>query len=529
MNKNEPNNNKKTDLGGNLPPDKVTQQLPGPSEEEIIKRELSRELESRPAFARQSRSDILEEELASKPSASPLPQKPLSPFQPSEAEEEPEKKPPVLTPKPEEEKEEAVPPSPLRPSVPEREFPRERVFPKKREFIPSKKEREFISREAETPKEIIRTFQKDLLRREVEVKREEKIPEKEITGFAPPSPPEESRVSRPPKFPIPKISIPKISLKFALIIVVSVLFLGGFYLVYQLKPCIPPLCKKEGPTPTPMPFCDKELMENICPKSEESFPSCDIEKFCQEMNISPCGRENICKVLVPTPVCEPIELIAPVSLLPFISEEKIIISQKSKGEILSALYSIAEGGNYPRPSLIRILIEYDQDKCNKNWVSLRELFEIFEIKTPENFLINLKENYTLVYYLPDSEEKNACLASNIESLLCYSPRLAIVFSMANPDIVKLAMQSWEPTFFSDFKPFILGEPKEEILEFKDYLYKEKVPLRYKNLPISSIALNYGLYKELLIIGASKNSLTKTIDLILKKEEQEALEKKMLAP
>lgn len=131
--------------------------------------------------------------------------------------------------------------------------------------------------------------------------------------------------------------------------------------------------------------------------------------------------------------------------------------------------------------------------------------------------------------MPDEEEKNACLTSQIESPLCYSPRLAIVFSVVDPTIVKsmMGVAGWEATFFTNFRPFILGEPKEEILEFKDFLYKNKVSIRYKNLPIHTTTLNYGIYKDLLIIGTSKNSFIKTVDLILNKETQDEAERKML--
>lgn len=409
----------------------------------------------------------------------------------------------------------------------EREFSGEREFPREREFVPSKKEKEYISREGEMggPKEIIRTFQKDLFRRQMEVRKEEKSPEKEIPGFTPPKPPEESESSKIPRIGIPRIPIPKISLKFALIIVAVVLVLGGFYLIYQLRPCIPPFCKGGGETPPPLPLCDKEAIKNICPNQNEPLPNCDTQKLCQELNIVSCAKEEICKSLVPAPTCEPVELITPISLLPFISEERIIISQKSKSEILSGLNSI--NSNYQKPYLIRILIEYGPDECHRAWLSFSELFEVFGITAPQNFLSNLKDNYTLVYYFPDEEEKNACLGAGIESPLCYSSRLAIVFSTIDSAIVKSIMGGWEPTFFANFKPFILGESKEETLEFKDYLYKDKVPLRYKNLPISPTALNYGIYKNLLIIGTSKNSLTKTIDLILNKEAQDEAESRML--
>ncbi len=432
--------------------------------------------------------------------------------------------PPSFTPR---EKEPFVPssPSPPRPSGPlpakDTEISKEREFPREREFVPSKKEKEFISKEAETPKEIIRTFQKDLLRREGEVKRENKIPEKEIIGFTPPEPPEEAGVSKPPKFRIPQIPIPRISLKFALIIVAAILFLSGFYLVFQLKPCIPPFCKGGGgePTPSPsLPLCDRDALKNLC-QSGKDFPQCDTEKFCSEISVSPCEKTKICEKLVPVETCQPVELIAPVSLLPFISEERIIISQKSKSEIVSQL-DLIDTSNYKTPYLIRILIEYNSDKCNGSWLSARELFEAFGAKAPENFFTNLKENYTLVYYLPDNEEKSACVAANNVSPFCYGPRLALTFSVNDSSLAQTIMSGWETTFFEDFKSFILGEPKEETMEFKGLTYKDKVQMRFKNVPFSTTALNYGIYKNLLIIGTSKNSLVRTIDFVLKKEEQE---------
>lgn len=405
------------------------------------------------------------------------------------------------------------------PSAPEREVSREKEFPREREFVPSKKEKEFISKGVETSKEIIRTFQKDLLRREGEVKRENKIPEKEIAGFSPPKPPDEAGQSKRPKLIIPRIPIPKISLKFALIIVGMVLFLSGFFLVYQLKPW----GGGGGGEPTPTPelsLCDRDTLKNLC-QSGKDFPQCDTEKFCSEISVSPCEKAKICESLVPVETCQPIELIAPVSLLPFISEERIIISQKSRSEIVSKL-DLINTSNYKAPYMIRILIEYNPDKCNGSWLSAREFFEAFGAKAPENFFANLKENYTLAYYLPDNEEKSACVAANNASLFCYGPRLVMVFSVNDSSLSQTVMNEWETTFFEDFKPFILGEPKEETLAFQGFTYKDKVPMRFKNVPLSTIALNYGVYKNLLIMGTSKNSLIRAIDLILQREEQERL-------
>jgi len=120
------------------------------------------------------------------------------------------------------------------------------------------------------------------------------------------------------------------------------------------------------------------------------LPDCDTQKLCQELNIVSCAREEICESLAPAPTCEPVELITPISLLPFVSEERIIISQKSKSEILLGLNSINNA--YPKPSLIRILVEYSPDECHRSWLSVKEFFEALEISVPENLSSNLKEN-----------------------------------------------------------------------------------------------------------------------------------------
>lgn len=408
----------------------------------------------------------------------------------------------------------------------EKEFIRETQFSREREVSSEKKEKEFVSREAETPKDIIRTFQKDLLRRQNEVKREENIPEKEVIGFSPPIPPEESKVSKPPKIFLPKIPFPKISLKFALIIVALVLFLSGFYLIFQLKPC-PPFCKKTQPPPAIS--CDKEVLRNICVDSSQIFPDCDTTGLCKEMNIVSCSRENICQAIGgPTKTCEPVDLLSPIGILPFLSsEEKITITQKTKGDILSGLSTIDQSITQ-RPYMVRVLIEYAEDECNKSWLSAADFFSIFGIRVPTDFFTNVKgDNYSLVYYMPDSEEKNTCIASNVAGAMCYGPRLAIAFSLQNFDYTKAMMTNWENTFYEDLSPFILGEAQVGSSPFGGSLYKEKIEFRYKNFPISTTALNYGLYKDVLIIGTSKNSLYKTSDLIIKKEEQQAMDQQVI--
>ena len=402
----------------------------------------------------------------------------------------------------------------------EKEFIRETNFSRDRETTSEKREKEFISREPETAKEIIRTFQKDLLRRQNEVRREENIPEKEVIGFAPPIPPEETKTSKPPKLSLPKVPLPKISLKFALIIVALVLFLSGFYLIFQLKPCISPFCKEEEPPAVVS--CDKEELRNICVDANQIFPDCDTTGLCKELNIASCSRENICQAIGgPTSTCEPVDLLSPIGILPFLSEEKITITQKTKSDILSALSTI-DGAITQRPYMVRVLIEYTVNECEKSWLSAADFFNIFGIKVPADFFTNIKgDNYSLVYYMPDSEEKNTCIASNVAGALCYGPRLGIAFSLQNLDYTKAMMRNWEQTFFSDLSPLILGEAQDSTSEFGGSLYKEKIEFRYKNFPISTTALNYGLYKDILVIGTSKNSLYKASDFIIKKELQQA--------
>lgn len=408
-----------------------------------------------------------------------------------------------------------------------RDFVRETKITRERETVPEKKEKEFISREPEDSKDIIRTFQKDLLRRQNQVKREETIPEKEVIGFSPPIPPEEAKSARPPKFSIPSIPIPKISLKFALIIAALVIFLSGFYLIFQLKPCIPPFCKKQESPPVSV--CDREELRSICSSnSGQSFPDCDTTGLCQEMSIASCSMEGICQALGgPISSCEPVELFSPVSLIPIISEEKIVISKKTKEDILSGLATVEQSISQ-RPYLVRVLIEYDEDECNKSWLSMQDIFTIFGINAPSDFFTNIKsDNYTLALYLPDSEEKNTCIASNISGSLCYGPRLVIAFGIQNFDNTKAMMANWEKTFFEDLSQFIIGEPVNSASEFGGSLYKEKVEFRYKNFSTSTTALNYGLYKNVLVIGTSKNSLYRAWDFILRKEAQIEEENKQL--
>lgn len=406
----------------------------------------------------------------------------------------------------------------------DKSFIKETQFSREREIIPEKKEKEFVSREPETSKEIIRTFQKDLLRRQNEVRREDNIPEeKEVMGFTPPTAPEAAKSA--PKFSVPKIPLPKISLKFALIIVGLVVFLSGFYIIFQLKPCIPPFCKKEVPT---IAACDKDQLRNICVDDNASFPDCDTTGLCNEIGVTICSKENICQALGgPISSCEPVELVSPASILSYLSEEKIVISEKTKDAILNGLSNV-EQNITQRPYLVNVLIEYDEDECNKSWLSAADFFSLFGITTPSGFFENVKEdNYNLLLYLPDAEERNTCIAQNISDSSCYGPRLAMAFLTVNFENTKAMMGNWEQTFFTDLSPLILGSPVDSADDFGGSLYKDKIEFRYKNFPTSTTALNYGVYKNILIIGTSKNSLYKTADFILRKDEQAAADEQAI--
>ena len=93
-------------------------------------------------------------------------------------------------------------------------------------------------------------------------------------------------------------------------------------------------------------------------------------------------------------------------------------------------------------------------------------------------------------------------------------RMGLVINMGQSlDLIE-NLKDWENTIIDSIKPLIFKdgnlEPATE--EFQDNIYKE-IAMRYINLPISDLSIDYAIINNKLIITTSKDSMYAIIDAL----------------
>lgn len=207
--------------------------------------------------------------------------------------------------------------------------------------------------------------------------------------------------------------------------------------------------------------------------------------------------------------CLPEEPALPETLIPIRETETIEILANQE-TLLWEKIKTAASQEQEKGSLKQILIKLTNGE--KKYASLEEFKNLLGLKIPEDLMTNFK-NYTLFIYQPEKNEKELCQEAKILEPECYGPRLGLVIQTTDQAAAKNFASAWEKTMTDDLWPLILAKAKEaETLDFQN----DSIPdfldqgIRYKNLPISSIALNYAFFEDLLIIGTSKHSLYEAI-------------------
>lgn len=134
---------------------------------------------------------------------------------------------------------------------------------------------------------------------------------------------------------------------------------------------------------------------------------------------------------------------------------------------------------------------------NKFW-GLKEFFEQFEIKTPENFYDKLNNDFTLFVYSDKGVNRLGFVAEIKEEGLAES------------------MNLWEKTMEKDSdKLFSLALGKEEpalVSYFRNESY-QGVNFRYQTFSKQDFGICYSIFDDYFILTTSFESIKKTIDLI----------------
>lgn len=139
-------------------------------------------------------------------------------------------------------------------------------------------------------------------------------------------------------------------------------------------------------------------------------------------------------------------------------------------------------------------------KSETEFLSLEEVMQSLEIPISPYVSSELKNSYNLLIFSQETGK-----------------RIGIIIEINNPENLKTQMKTWESTLLDDFKNFypIQAPGQAASKNFLDDNYKNVI-IRYKNLPYSTLTLNYTILGNFLVIGTSKELMYSTIDRILMK-------------
>ncbi len=203
--------------------------------------------------------------------------------------------------------------------------------------------------------------------------------------------------------------------------------------------------------------------------------------------------------------CLPDEPDAPASLIPTDQALVIELSSDKTNLVLDKMIE-ASLPSQPTGIIQQVLIKtVSPVSYEVDYVSLSEIVSYLNLSIPSSILNTLGTNYTIFFY--SQEEDN---------------RAGLVVDVIDPETLGNEMLLWENMMIDQRNPIFLGrtaalpeEPMFKVSERQDIL-----PHRYANLPEPSISIDYAIYKNKLIITASKESMNAALDALMNIPEDE---------
>ena len=183
------------------------------------------------------------------------------------------------------------------------------------------------------------------------------------------------------------------------------------------------------------------------------------------------------------------EIIIPLSLISVDATTTLTISNKE--ELIDAISQLVQE-EQKESEIQRIIIK---DIKKNKILGIREFFETFEVKEPENFLNNLENDFTLFVY--SQKQGN---------------RFGFVAKIKTKEKLTDLLKVWEPTMEKDYQKLfeILGKDKRALIPyFKQASYKGK-NFRYQTFSQNGLGICYLVSENYFIFTSSGESIMEII-------------------
>lgn len=168
------------------------------------------------------------------------------------------------------------------------------------------------------------------------------------------------------------------------------------------------------------------------------------------------------------------------------------------------------GGIVANGELVKIKI-IDELTAETIIPTLDDIIGVLKIKIPAAVVQNLTEEFEIFGFGGNAFDQNECARAKNTSPNCWGPRLGLAVKATDSASLAAALRSWEKTMTADLKPLVLAKTGTAATSvFQTGTYKNAT-IRYKNLPLNTITVEYALVDGTLIIATSKSAILKAID------------------
>lgn len=242
------------------------------------------------------------------------------------------------------------------------------------------------------------------------------------------------------------------------------------------------------------PATEQATTQDILPPPQELQPLLPVEE-------APAITDTSTETVIPA---------VPAGLLSYNQSEQIVSVANIK--TLNS-DSVAEN------AFVRLMVEQSivdkttSEASTSEITTIDELLTALKIKIPASVKKELSEEFDVFAFGGNTFDKTECEKIKNTSPSCYGPRLGLALKVLDSAKMNPLLKTWEKTMVTDLKPMILAKVGSSASTiFQSGIYQDQT-IRYKNLPLNTITVEYALVGNVLIITTSKSAVLKAIDSV----------------
>ena len=152
-----------------------------------------------------------------------------------------------------------------------------------------------------------------------------------------------------------------------------------------------------------------------------------------------------------------------------------------------------------------------ETSSSDEYADITAIVKQLKIKIPASVSREFLDDFDVFVFGGNSFDEETCAKAKNTAETCFGPRLGIAVKVSDPKKMLSTLKIWEKTMSVDLKPMVLAKVGgSSTANFQTGTYNGQ-SIRYKNMPINTITVEYALAGDTLIITTSKSAILKAID------------------